>query len=40
VFGEGESGKGTELEWVNVFVGVYEEGEEIPFSDALPFSLE
>ncbi|CAN8066689.1 unnamed protein product [Agarophyton chilense] len=40
LFGEGESGKGTVLTQLKVFTGVYEEGEEIPFSDALPFSLE
>lgn len=40
LFGEGESGKGTELLELKVFSGVYEEGEEIPFNDALPFSLE
>ncbi|KAI0566533.1 hypothetical protein FGB62_7g326 [Gracilaria domingensis] len=40
LFGDGESGKGTVLAQLKVFAGVYEEGEEIPFNDALPFSLE
>lgn len=40
LFGEGESGKGTLLVEFKVYSGVYEEGEEIPFNDALPFSLE
>lgn len=40
LFGAGENGKGEYLEDLKVYVGVYEEGEEIPFNDALPFSLE
>lgn len=40
LFGKDESGKGTVLKELKVFAGVYEEGEEIPFDDALPFSLE
>ncbi|PXF41436.1 hypothetical protein BWQ96_08817 [Gracilariopsis chorda] len=40
LFGENESGKGTVLTELKIFAGVYEEGEEIPFNDALPFSLE
>lgn len=40
LFGKGENGKGTPLLDLKVFTGVYEEGEEIPFNDALPFSLE
>lgn len=28
------------LKAVRTYVGVYEDGEEIPFNDALPFSLE
>ena len=40
LFGKDESGKGTLLKQMTVWAGVYEEGEEIPFSDALPFSLE
>lgn len=40
LFGKGESGKGTPLKELKIFSGVYEEGEEIPFNDALPFSLE
>lgn len=40
LFGKGENGKGTPLVDLKVFSGVYEEGEEIPFNDALPFSLE
>lgn len=40
LFGEGESAKGTVLTDFKVFTGVYAEGEEIPFNDALPFSLE
>jgi len=31
---------GTELVMLRVYTGVYEDGEEIPFSDALPLSLE
>lgn len=40
LFGQGENGKGTILTDLKVFTGVYAEGEEIPFNDALPFSLE
>lgn len=40
LFAEGESGKGTLLTELKVYAGVYEEGEEIPFSDAVPFALE
>lgn len=40
LFGKGENGKGTPLLELKVFTGVYEDGEEIPFNDALPFSLE
>lgn len=40
LFGEGESGKGEMLTDLKVYAGVYAEGEEIPFDDALPFSLE
>eukprot|EP00177_Eucheuma_denticulatum_P007257 GFKZ01013207.1.p1 GENE.GFKZ01013207.1~~GFKZ01013207.1.p1 ORF type:complete len:301 (+),score=38.75 GFKZ01013207.1:414-1316(+) len=40
LFGEGENWKGEILLDLKVFAGVYEDGEEIPFSDALPFSLE
>lgn len=40
LFGAGENGKGEPLEFLRVFGGVYAEGEEIPFNDALPFSLE
>lgn len=40
LFGRDESGKGTVLVDFKVFTGVYAEGEEIPFNDALPFSLE
>lgn len=40
LFADGESGKGTVLKELRVYSGVYAEGEEIPFDDALPFSLE
>lgn len=40
LFGDGENGKGEVLLELKVFAGVYEKGEEIPFNDALPFSLE
>lgn len=40
LFGEGESGSGAALLELKVYAGVYAEGEEIPFNDALPFSLE
>lgn len=40
LFAPTESGKGAALEWLRVYQGVYAEGEEIPFSDALPFSLD
>lgn len=40
LFGQGENLKGTLLVDFKVYTGVYEEGEEIPFNDALPFSLE
>lgn len=40
LFGVGEDPKGTVLVDFKVFSGVYAEGEEIPFNDALPFSLE
>lgn len=39
LFGSGEKGKAL-LVALQVWGGVYEEGEQIPFSDALPFSLE
>lgn len=40
LFADGESGKGTLLSELYVYAGVYEEGEEIPFNDAIPFALE
>lgn len=40
LFGKAENPKGETLLELKVFAGVYEEGEEIPFNDALPFSLE
>lgn len=40
LFGAEDSSKGTVLVDFKVFSGVYAEGEEIPFNDALPFSLE
>lgn len=40
LFAHDEDWKGTTLRDLKVFAGVYEDGEEIPFNDALPFSLE
>lgn len=40
LFADGESGKGTLLAELKVYTGVYGEGEEIPFNDAIPFALE
>lgn len=40
LFGQGENQKGEVLKELKVFCGVYADGEEIPFNDALPFSLE
>lgn len=40
LFADGENPKGTPLLDLRVFTGVYAENEEIPFNDALPFSLE
>ncbi|KAK1860944.1 hypothetical protein I4F81_003530 [Pyropia yezoensis] len=40
LFAPTESGSGVTLEALRVYQGVYAEGEEIPFSDALPFSLD
>lgn len=40
LFADGESGKGTLLIDLKVYAGVYAEGEEIPFDDAVPFALE
>lgn len=40
LFGEGESGKGTLLDSLVVYTGIYADGEDIPFSDAVPFALE
>lgn len=40
LFADGESGKGTLLKSLKVYAGVYEEGEEIPYNDAVPFALE
>lgn len=41
LFGRGENGnKGVILQDLKVYAGIYAEGEEIPFNDALPFSLE
>lgn len=40
LFGKGENPKGEILTELRVYAGVYAEGEEIPFNDALPFSLE
>lgn len=40
LFAKGESPKGEVLRDLKVFAGIYAEGEEIPFDDALPFSLE
>lgn len=40
LFGKGEKGRKVELVGLKVFAGVYEEGEDIPFSDAIPFALE
>ncbi|CDF39345.1 unnamed protein product [Chondrus crispus] len=40
LFANGENPKGEVLQELKVFAGVYADGEEIPFDDALPFSLE
>jgi len=40
LFAPTEAGAGVTLEWLRVYQGVYADGEEIPFSDALPFSLD
>lgn len=40
LFADGEDAKGEVLRELKVFAGVYADGEEIPFNDALPFSLE
>ncbi|GAB0496362.1 hypothetical protein MMPV_007674 [Pyropia vietnamensis] len=40
LFAPTESGSGVTLVALRVYQGIYAEGEEIPFSDALPFSLD
>mmetsp|Transcript_8211 Transcript_8211/g.13839 ORF Transcript_8211/g.13839 Transcript_8211/m.13839 type:complete len:86 (-) Transcript_8211:343-600(-) len=40
IFAKGEDASGTLLTSLKVYVGVYAEGESIPFDDALPLSLE
>ena len=39
IFAPGEKNT-AQLTELKVFVGVYAEGEEIPYDDALPFQLE
>lgn len=40
LFAADETGKGTLLTSLRAYAGVYAEGEEIPFDDAVPFALE
>jgi len=39
IFAEGENPKGTELVELKAYIGVYGKDEEVPFTDAIPFSL-
>lgn len=40
LFADTEKSTGTELTKLQVYLGVYSEGEDIPYDDVVPFQLE